>query len=292
MTDDTDGDDNQWRVGPACFNCGAVRTAAPALFVERDGRAAFARQPSNDQEMEDAWRGVLICPVAAVRPPKGLKQPSGIFPQLLSPNVWRLGYNARSSYAAHSYMTTANGLRLMIDAPRWAGALERWIEETGGLHHILLTHRDDVADAERYVSRFGARVCIHEEDADSARFATDLIAGEEPHELLLGVRVIPVPGHTRGSVMFLIANALFSGDSLCWDDRRHALHAFRDACWYDWPTQLRSLKRLVHERFGSMFAGHGGSIVMDEAMMQRELHAFLDAAKETSRGSLHPEPGR
>jgi glyoxylase-like metal-dependent hydrolase (beta-lactamase superfamily II) len=97
--------------------------------------------------------------------------------------------------------------------------------------------------------------------------------------MLPGVRVIPMAGHTRGSVMFLISHALFSGDSLCWDFRRHALHAFRDACWYDRSTQFRSLERLVHESFSGVFAGHGGSIILDAPTMQRELRAFLDTVK-------------
>jgi glyoxylase-like metal-dependent hydrolase (beta-lactamase superfamily II) len=164
----------------------------------------------------------------------------------------------------------------MIDAPRWSGTLECWIAEGGGLHHILLTHRDDVADAERYAQRFGARVWIHEADAGGARFATDLMSGDVAHELLPGVRAIPVPGHTKGSVMYLIGQSLFSGDSLAWDHRSQALQAWRDVCWYDWPTQIRSLERLTDETFAGLFAGHGGSTVLTAAAMRRALHAFLD----------------
>ena len=285
MAEDKSDVDDHWHVSAACFNCGAVRTAAPNLFIERNGASAFAHQPASEQETEDAWRGVLVCPVAAVRPPKGLKMPAGLFPQALAPGVWRLGYNARSSYGAHSYITLAGGLRLMIDGSRWSSHLERWIAEAGGLDHILLTHRDDVADAGIYAKRFGARVWIHADDADGAPFATDVITGDLAHEMLPGVRVIPMAGHTRGSVMFLVNEALFSGDSLCWDFERHALRAFRDVCWYDWPTQLRSLERLVHESFSGVFAGHGGSIILDAPTMQRELRAFLDTVKADIPGA-------
>ncbi len=278
MSDETSGNADQWRVTAACFNCGAVRSGVPGLFIERNGISVFSRQPSSTAEIEGAWRATLICPAAAVHAPKGLKPPPGLFPQPLSAGVWRLGYNARSSYGAHSYFAVAGGLRLMIDAPRWAGALERWIDEGGGLHHILLTHRDDVADAERYAQRFGARVWIHEADAAGARFATDLITGDTARELLPGVRVIPVPGHTQGSVMFLIGRSLFSGDSLAWDHADQSLQAWRDVCWYDWPTQLRSLERLTAEDFTGVFAGHGGSAVTTVPSMQRALRAFLDRA--------------
>jgi len=68
---------------------------------------------------------------------------------------------------------------------------------------VLLTHRDDVADADSYARHFGARVWIHRADAAAAPFATDLIGGidgiddVEPQEPIPGVRVIPAPGHGK-----------------------------------------------------------------------------------------------
>ena len=37
-------------------------------------------------------------------------------------------------------------------------------EPTRGIDHILLTHRDDIADAQRYAEYFDARVWIHDGD--------------------------------------------------------------------------------------------------------------------------------
>ena len=56
------------------------------------------------------------------------------------------------------------------------------------------------------------------------------------------ITTFPVPGHTRGSVLYLVDDhLLFSGDSLSWDPRRKGLHAFREACWYSWPEQTAAL---------------------------------------------------
>ena len=56
--------------------------------------------------------------------------------------------------------------------------------------------------------------------------------------------MIPVPGHTRGSVCFLWRDRfLFTGDHLAWSGRRGSLTAFRSACWYDWGEQTRSMER-------------------------------------------------
>ena len=70
--------------------------------------------------------------------------------------------------------------------------------------------------------------------------------------------VVPVPGHTRGSVVYLIDERwLFTGDSLAWDTDRNHLIAFRDACWYSWAEQKQSLHRLIGHDFEQVFAGHG-----------------------------------
>jgi glyoxylase-like metal-dependent hydrolase (beta-lactamase superfamily II) len=136
------------------------------------------------------------------------------------------------------------------------------LDEAGGLAAILLTHRDDVAAADRYAERFGAQVWIHEDDASAAPYATDLIEGLEPVELRPGVVAFPVPGHTRGSVLYHVdGHLLFSGDSLAWDPARQRLLAFRDACWYSWAEQRRSLARFTDSGLGfdRLFCGHGWS---------------------------------
>ena len=90
----------------------------------------------------------------------------------------------------------------------------------------LLTHRDDVADAERYAKHFGARIFIHEADRSAASYATDLIRGRAPTTLGDDLLAIPVPGHTKGSVAFLFEDrCLFAGDSLSWDFTTNDLRA-------------------------------------------------------------------
>lgn len=164
----------------------------------------------------------------------------------------------------------------MVDAPRWSSHLVDWMSDRGGLNHILLTHRDDVADAERYGKHFGARIWIHEHDAASAPFATDIWRGDDPQEVIPGVKVVPVPGHTRGSVVYLVEGRyLFTGDLLAWNAKTRSLEAFRDVCWYDWPEQLRSLHRLLGETFSCILAGHGGSVELSPLEMKAQLTSFL-----------------
>jgi len=154
--------------------------------------------------------------------------------------------------------------------------LVSWFQATGGIRDILLTHQDDVADAERYAKQFGARVWIHEHDRAAAPFATEIVRGREPTPIRPGLAALPVPGHTRGSVVFLLEDSyLFTGDSLSWDHEAKDLEAFRDACWFSWEEQTRSLARLAGYRFEWILPGHGGSVRLPADGMNRRLVALV-----------------
>jgi glyoxylase-like metal-dependent hydrolase (beta-lactamase superfamily II) len=84
--------------------------------------------------------------------------------------------------------------------------------------------------------------------------------------------VIPVPGHTRGHVVFLYRSRfLFTGDHLAWSDKRGRLTAFRDVSWYSWPEQTRSMKRLLGFRFEWVLPGHGRRIHLPAPAMHQSL---------------------
>jgi glyoxylase-like metal-dependent hydrolase (beta-lactamase superfamily II) len=264
-----------WYVDDACIDCMAARDVAPGLIVARGGQSVFARQPATEDELRMAWRARLLCPTASVRSVTPSKPPPGVFPQELTEGVYRLGYNARSSYGAHSFLIRrgASG-NVMVDSPRWTRAVTAQIEDWGGLSDILLSHRDDVADAESYARHFGARVWIHEWDRSAAPFADRLIEGREPAAIADDILAIPVPGHTKGSCVYLYdGRCLFTGDSLAWDADEKDLMAWRDVCWYSWPEQTKSLTRLLDYSFAHVFAGHGDSI----ALPREEMHARLKA---------------
>ena len=75
-------------------------------------------------------------------------------------------------------------------------------------------------------------------------------------ELASDLVAIPVPGHTPGHTVLLYREKPFSGDHLAWSPRRNALTAFRDACWFSWDEQIRSMEKLLDFRFEGM-PGHG-----------------------------------
>lgn len=266
-----------WYVDTDCINCKAAQMVAPGLIVERDGQSVFARQPTTREELDMAWRARLLCPTSSVHTETKAAVHNEVFPEWMTENVWRLGYNARSSWGANSFLIKREAGNAMVDAPRWTEHVVKAIEERGGLALVLLTHRDDVADAERYAKHFGARVFIHEDDRAAAPYATDLLRGRAPTALSDDLLVIPVPGHTKGSVVFLFGNrCLFTGDSLSWDFTTGDLRASKNVCWYSWPEQTKSLRALAENSFEWVFAGHGGSHRLPPAEMRARLLALTE----------------
>ncbi len=266
-----------WYIDSHCIDCAASREVAPGLVIHRHGKSVFGRQPANEEEEFAAWRALLLCPTASVGTESHRAQPPDLFPQELAPGLYRCGYNARSSFGAHSYFATRDEGNLLIDSPRYVNILVRKFEDLGGIADILLTHRDDVADAGRYARHFRARVWVHEDDRSAAPYATNLLRGIDATRIRERLLAIPVPGHTRGSVVFLLDETyLFTGDSLAWSHERRDLQAFRDACWYSWDQLKGSLARLAGYRFEWVLAGHGGSARLPVDEMHERLRALVE----------------
>lgn len=265
-----------WYIDTDCIDCAASRIVAPGLVGRRGDLSIFLRQPASEEDERAAWRALLVCPTASVGKVSGGSPPPGVFPWEITPGIFMCGYNARASFGATSWFVPRPAGNLLIDAPRHTGKLVRAFTDAGGIAHILLTHQDDVADADRYAQAFGARVWIHEYDRQAAPFASDILHGEDAAPVTDGVLAIPVPGHTRGSVVYLVDETfLFTGDSLAWDLRRGDLTAFRDACWYSWEAQTASLARLAERRFEWVLPGHGGFAHRPAEEMKQRLEALV-----------------
>jgi glyoxylase-like metal-dependent hydrolase (beta-lactamase superfamily II) len=203
-----------------------------------------------------------------------------VFPEELTGGVYRLGYNSPASYGAHSFLIRRERGNAMVDSPRFTRQLVKKLEDWGGLGDILLSHRDDVADAKRFADHFGARVWIHKDDRSAARFASHILEGDNPTPIGDDLIAIPVPGHTKGRVVYLYdERCLFTGDSLAWSFEEDDLVAYRDYCWYSWEAQTKSLRRLLDYRFEWVLAGHGGA----KGLPADEMHARLAALVERMR---------
>jgi glyoxylase-like metal-dependent hydrolase (beta-lactamase superfamily II) len=275
-----DNVEGEWYVDTRCIDCDVSRHHAPELIAALpDGQSVVARQPASDGETMEMWRAALACPTRSIGTVSKLPPPAGVFPWEITPGVFICGHNDRRSFGAHSWFVPRPGGGLLVDSPHFDRSLVSAFDAHGGLAHVLLSHRDDVADAEKYANEFGARVWIHADDASAAPFASDLLHGVEPVEIATGVAAFPVPGHTRGSVLYVVDNAwLFSGDTLAWFHREGDLGAFRGATWYSWDALKESLARFAASayRFAWIFPGHGKW----HGASTSEMHARLAALVE------------
>jgi glyoxylase-like metal-dependent hydrolase (beta-lactamase superfamily II)/ferredoxin len=267
----------EWFVDTRCIDCGTCREIAPGLFDEAAGRSVVGRQPV-DGEALDAWLAAQACPTSSIGTISRLPRPGRLYPREVAPGsgVFDLGYCSEDSFGASAWLVVRPAGNVLVDSPRFTEALAGPIGELGGISHVALTHRDDVADARRWAERFGARTWIHTDDLAAAPWASDLLTGEQ--ELQPGFLAIPVPGHTKGSVAFLLDDRwLFSGDSLAWSHERDDLTAFRGACWYSWTVQTASLADLAERhRFAAVLPGHGARHVGDPDDLHERLLGLVE----------------
>jgi glyoxylase-like metal-dependent hydrolase (beta-lactamase superfamily II) len=180
------------------------------------------------------------------------------FPLHVEDEVFYNGFTAQSSFGGSSYFVQHPEGNWLIDSPRYVRHLVEYFDAMGGIATIFLTHRDDVADADRYAQRFASRRIIHDGDRRAQPDAETVLEGTDPIALGKDFLAIPTPGHTRGHCVLLYRSRfLFSGDHLWWSRGRQSLHASREVCWYSWPEQTASMEKLLDHDFEWVLPGHG-----------------------------------
>ena len=172
------------------------------------------------------------------------------------------------------------GHRVLVDSPRFATQLVKRIEAMGGVRQMFLTHKDDVADHERFAERFNCNRIMHADDGAARLGIETVIHNERPVDLDQELIAIPVPGHTRGHTVLLYRNKfLFTGDHLAWSPSRETLTAFRGACWYSWPEQIKSMQKLLDYEFEWVLPGHGRIHQDTRENMQTHLRRCIEWMK-------------
>ena len=166
---------------------------------------------------------------------------------------------------------------LLIDSPCFARQLVRRIEELGGVATMFLSHRDDVADHQKFQRHFGCERIMHAADIGHGTWDVEVpIEGFEPVSLDQDGLLIPVPGHTRGSMCFLYRDKfLFSGDHCGLIPEDRAMRVSRHVCWYDWGEQCRSMARLATCRFEWCLPGHWPPARLPPRQLQQALGDWL-----------------
>jgi len=258
-------------VDSTCIDCDACRVFAPTVFSDAADQSFVFHQPSSDAELLAAQKALITCPTSSIGSSTSARKAIDALPELIDDDVYRCGYASESSFGAISYFVRRRNI--LVDSPRFAGPLVKKLEAFGGVRRMILTHQDDVADHEKFHLRFGCERVLHHDDVKAHTAMMELQpSGSDAIELERELMMIPTPGHTRGHAVFLDRNKfLFTGDHLAWSPTRGHLYAFRSACWYSWPEQIRSMERLLDYRFEWVLPGHGRPIHLPAD----EMHASL-----------------
>jgi len=267
-------------VDSTCIDCDTCRQLAPATFGETGDSSFVQLQPRSDEEQRAAYRALVACPTGSIGAAEKAGAAAAVheFPLALEPGLFYCGFNSRKSFGGNSYFLRHPEGNWLIDSPRFVEHVARRFEEEGGIRHIFLTHRDDVADASRYAERFGAERIIHRLELSAQPDAERIIEGFNPLELAPGFLAIPTPGHTRGHCVLLAGRQyLFSGDHIWWSRHRGRLTASRDVCWYDWREQVKSVRTLASYSFEWVLPGHGERVHFTSEEMSRQVARLVGA---------------
>jgi len=272
-------------VDSTCIDCDACRQIAPETFSEDGDYSVVYHQPQSQEETRRALMALVACPTASIGTREHHDAHVGIdaFPLPIADNVYFCGFTAESSFGAWSYLIVRpsdEGGNVLIDSPRFATQLVKRIEAMGGVRTMFLTHRDDIADHARFAEKFRCERIMHADDG-AARFGVErILHGSGAVEIDRDLIAIPVPGHTRGHTVLLYQKKfLFSGDHLAWSPKRNTLIAFRSACWYSWPEQIKSMERLLDYDFEWVLPGHGRIHHDSRDEMHRHLEHCVDWMK-------------
>lgn len=268
-------------VDASCIDCDLCRQLAPRVFArsERLGLSVVRAQPRSIDDEERALVALVTCPTSSIGSVHKLdpRRAAARLPEPRGGGVHFVGYASADSYGASSWLLVRESGNVLVDSPRAVRSLCDRIDALGGVRWLVLTHRDDVADHAALAARFRCERVLHRADLSSGtRGVEHVVDGDAPIALDRELTIVPVPGHTRGSIALHAGDALFTGDHLAGDDDGE-LHAWRSVCWYSWPEQLRSLERLLPLDFCRVFPGHGRPFETPDASEMRAALARLIA---------------
>ncbi len=252
-------------VDSSCIDCDTCRWMAPEQFKAINGQSAVYKQPETAEQKFKAMQALISCPTASIgylAKDIDIKEVQQSFPILIGDNVYHCGYHSEKSYGATSYFIQRDAGNVLVDSPRFTPALVQRLEEMGGVKYMFLTHKDDVADHQKFHDHFSAARIIHRKELCSAIPTAEIVLEHDFHSKIDDAEdelaMIHTPGHTEGhTVLNYKRKFLFSGDHLAYSARMNQLYAFRKHCWYSWEKQIESVEKLIEYYWEWLLPGHG-----------------------------------
>jgi glyoxylase-like metal-dependent hydrolase (beta-lactamase superfamily II) len=173
-------------------------------------------------------------------------------------------------YETNSYILTCprTGDSVLVDAPAEASQILKALKDTHP-RYILITHNhmDHIGALSELKSELSASVGVHHLDAKGLPVKADVFL-EDGGKIdcgSMGLKILHTPGHTPGSLSFLIGNYLIAGDTL----------------FPGGPGKTRSpadLKRIIESISRKIFVLPDGTAIYpghgDSTVLRKEREAF------------------
>ena len=272
-------------VDSSCIDCDTCRWMASSVFNRQASQSAVYHQPQKTSERLMAMQALLSCPTASigtVDKPTDIKEVQQTFPIVVDNNVYHCGYHSESSFGAACYFIQRSEGNILIDSPRFTPPLVKRLEKLGGIKYLYLTHRDDIADHQKFQQHFQCDRILHLDDIQESTQGVEIqLSGQETVDLTSDIKIIPVPGHSKGHTVLLYQNKfLFTGDHLAWSPYFKHLYAFYRYCGYSWSEQIKSMEKLANYSFEWVLPGHGRRYHGDLEATKRQLQQCISWMKE------------
>ena len=276
-------------VDTTCIDCDLCRQIAPATFSDIGDQSIVYHQPETKSDELAALKALVTCPTASIGTVsnRSAKPAVDSYPDPVDTGVYFCGFASESSFGASSYLVVRDEGNILVDSPRYATPLVKRIEKLGGISLMFLTHRDDVADHEKWSKHFGAERILHRNDVSRSTSGVErILEGKDSIILNDDLIAIPTPGHTRGHAVLLYRERyLFSGDHLWWSETNDGLYASHSVCWYSWSEQIKSMKRLKDYEFEWVLPGHGRRVHLSSSLMRQELNRCIERMQRHERAA-------
>ena len=164
------------------------------------------------------------------------------------PDLWQTkAEHPFSGVNSHAYLLVQESGNILFYSSDISGDFAQ-IESLGGIAFQYLSHRDEAGAPHAEIKRlFGSKLCCHrlEEPAISRYTPVDDLFDER--ETRFGnIEIIPTPGHTNGSVCFLVRSThgqtyLFTGDTIYMNDGKWEVRINR----FSWGAKSEIRKSLL-----------------------------------------------
>ena len=259
-------------VDESCIDCDVCRWMCPSVYSRKGVKSIVHHQPEDENSKLQAYAAMVSCPTGSIRlrnPDPLVKMASDLLPSEIDPEnlpgIMHVGYHSPASYGATSYLVRRTGGNILIDTPRFNEKLAQQIELEGGISLIICTHKDDVADHDRWAARFpDCKRVMHRADVNKYTEKMEIqLEGEGKWEVADDVIIIHTPGHTAGSICVRIQSkkdaVLFTGDHLAFSNSKKGLDGFKRYNHGNAELQGQSIRMLADPEmsFNWIMPGHG-----------------------------------